>query len=95
MSINADEVRHIALLSRLELNDEEVDMYTTHLGDILQYVDKLKELDVSNVEPMSHAIPMANVLREDNIGPSLELEESLKNAPDRADPYFRVPKTTE
>ncbi len=95
MSIQPDEVKHIALLSRLELSDEEVKLYTGHLTGILEYVEKLKELDVSGVEPTSHAIPMFNVMREDEVQPSLELEEALKNAPDRQDPFFRVPRVTE
>ncbi|MBN2325698.1 MAG: Asp-tRNA(Asn)/Glu-tRNA(Gln) amidotransferase subunit GatC [Candidatus Omnitrophica bacterium] len=95
MSITADEVRHIALLSRLELSDDEVELYTGHLAEVLKYVEKLKELDVDDVEPTSHAIPMFNVMREDEVMPSLPQEDALENAPDRADPYFRVPKTTE
>lgn len=95
MSINTDDVRHIALLSRLELSDDELDMFTGHLAQILDYVEKLKELDVDNVQPTSHPIPMFNVMREDEVKPSLPQEEALKNAPDRADPYFRAPKATE
>ncbi len=95
MSITAEEVRHIALLSRLELTDDEVKLYTGHLDQILQYVEKLKELDVEGVEPTSHAIPLYNVMREDVVEKSLSKEDALRNAPDRADPYYRVPKTTE
>lgn len=95
MNITAEEVRHIALLSRLDLTDKEVDTYTAHLGDILHYVEKLKTLNVDGVEPTSHAIPLFNVMREDRIEESLTKEDALQNAPDRADPYYRVPKTTE
>jgi aspartyl-tRNA(Asn)/glutamyl-tRNA(Gln) amidotransferase subunit C len=95
MSITSDEVRHIALLGRLELTDKEVETYTAHLGDILNYVEKLKTLNVDGVEPTSHAIPLFNVMREDRIEDSLSKEDALRNAPDRADPYYRVPKTTE
>ncbi|RJP26755.1 MAG: Asp-tRNA(Asn)/Glu-tRNA(Gln) amidotransferase subunit GatC [Candidatus Omnitrophota bacterium] len=95
MSIDREEVKHIALLSRLELSEEEVDLYTGHLDGILNYVEKLKSIDVSHVEPMSHAIPMFNVLREDEIQPSLSSHEALENAPDREFPYFRVPRVTE
>lgn len=95
MSIQPEEVKHIALLSRLELSDEEVELYTGHLTGILEYVEKLKELDVEGIEPTSHAIPMYNVMREDVIEPSLDLDEALKNAPDRQGNYYRVPRVTE
>lgn len=95
MSISSDELRHIALLSRLELSDDEADLYTQHIGEILDYVEKLNELDVTGVEPTSHAVPMQNVMREDVIEPGLEIEESLKNAAEKEGRYFRVPRVTE
>lgn len=95
MSIQRDEVKHIALLSRLDLTEDEVDLYTGHLAEILDYVEKLKSLDVSNVEPMSHAVPMSNVMRDDTIEPSLSCKDALKNAPDRDGPNYRVPRVTE
>jgi len=95
MSISREEVKHIALLSRLELSEDEVDLYTGHLAEILNYVEKLKTLDVSEVEPMSHAVPMSNIFREDATAPCLSNEEALKNAPDSAPPFYRVPRVTE
>lgn len=95
MSISREEVKHIALLSRLELTEEEVDMYTEHLAEILGYAEKLQSLDISHVEPMSHAVPMFNVMRKDEITPSLPHEEAVGNAPDMEDGCFRVPKVTE
>ena len=95
MSITPEEVKHIALLSRLDLQDEEVPMYTAHLAEMLEYVEKLRELDVDGVEPMSHALPLSNVMRDDVVEPSLPREEALKNAPDRYESYFRVPRVTE
>ena len=95
MSITPEEVKHIALLSRLDLQDEEVPMYTAHLAEMLEYVEKLRELDVDGVEPMSHALPLFNVMRDDMVEPSLPREEALKNAPDRYESYFRVPRVTE
>jgi len=95
MSIDRDEVKHIALLGRLELNENEVDRYTGHLAEILNYVEKLKTLDVSGVEPMSHALPMSNVFREDAVQPSVSAADALSNAPDHDGPYFRVPRVTE
>lgn len=95
MSISQDEVKHIALLSRLELPDDEVEKYTGHISQLLNYVEKLNELDVSNVEPMSHAIPTYNVMRDDVVGESLPVEDALANAPDKDGPYFKVPRVTE
>ena len=95
MSITPEEVKHIALLSRLELKDEEVPMYTAHLAEMLEYVEKLRELDVDGVEPMSHALPLFNVMRDDMVEPSLPREEALKNAPDRYESDFRVPRVPE
>ncbi len=95
MSIDRDEVKHIALLSRLELTEEEVETYTGHLAEILDYVEKLKSLDVGQVEPMSHAIPMFNTLSKDVVQPSISTDEALANAPDREGSHFRVPRVTE
>ncbi len=95
MSISRDELKHIALLSRLELTEDEADLYTQHIGEILDYVDKLSELDVTGVEPTSHAVPMQNVMRDDVIEPGLDIEEVLKNAPEKEERYFRVPRVTE
>lgn len=95
VSLTAEEVRHIALLSRLELSDEEVERFTRELGSILEYVEQLKELNVDGVEPMSHAIPMANVFRGDEVGASLDGETALSNAPERDGPFFLTPRVTE
>lgn len=95
MSISRDELKHIALLSRLELTDDEADLYTQHIGEILDYVEKLNELDVTDVEPTCHAVPMQNIMRDDVVKPGLDIEESLKNAAEKEDRYFRVPRVTE
>ena len=95
MSISRDEVKHIALLSRLELSEDEIDVYTGHLGQILGYVEKLQTLDVSNVEPISHAVPMFNVMRDDTVVESLSHDAAMSNAPEQEDGCFRVPKVTE
>lgn len=95
MSISSDELKHIALLSRLELSDDEAKLYTQHIGEILDYIEKLNELDVTGVEATSHAVPMQNIMRDDVVGPGLEIEESLKNASEKEGRYFRVPRVTE
>ncbi|MDP8244144.1 MAG: Asp-tRNA(Asn)/Glu-tRNA(Gln) amidotransferase subunit GatC [Candidatus Hinthialibacter antarcticus] len=95
MSISSDELKHIALLSRLELTDDEAELYTQHIGEVLDYVEKLNELDVTGVEATSHAVPMQNIMRDDVIEPGLEIDESLKNAAEKEERYFRVPRVTE
>lgn len=89
--ITPDTVRHVALLSRLELSEAEIESFAKDMTNILGYVDKLAELDVSNVEPTSHSLKLSNVFREDVVKPSLSNEEALANAPDSEDGYFKVP----
>ncbi|MBO8169173.1 MAG: Asp-tRNA(Asn)/Glu-tRNA(Gln) amidotransferase subunit GatC [Thermoanaerobacteraceae bacterium] len=92
MSISKKDVEHVALLARLEFSEEELEEYTKQLNDILGYVDKLNELDTADVEPTSHVLPLNNVLREDASRDYLDNETALKNAPDKKDGMFRVPK---
>ena len=92
VEITADVVRHIGLLSRIELTDEEVTTFGEQLANILHYVDKLQELDTDGVEPMAHAVEIHNVLAADAPQESLTPEAALANAPQRDGDYFRVPK---
>ena len=94
MSTKIDEtqVRRVALLSRLELSDQEVSQFSTQLSAIFEYIEKLNELDTENVEPLAHCLPIHNVLREDVPQPSLSNDAALANAPEREDEYFKVPK---
>ena len=89
MAISKEQVEHVARLARLSLTDEEVRLYTGQLNDILQFAEKLNELDTEGVEPTSHVLPMANVLRADEKRPSLNREQALLNAPDQKDGMFR------
>jgi aspartyl-tRNA(Asn)/glutamyl-tRNA(Gln) amidotransferase subunit C len=91
MSISRDEVEKVSLLGRLLLADDELDRMTTQLGDILAYMDLLREVDTEHVEPMAHALDVANVFREDCARPSLDREEALKNAPHRDAECYLVP----
>ena len=93
--ITLKEVEQVARLARLELSDEEKERMRAQLDRILTYIDKLKELDITGVEPTSHAIPMTNVMREDELRPSFPAEIMLSNAPDREGDFFRVPKIIE
>ena len=95
MRITQEEVEHVAKLARLAITEEEKERYSQQLSNILTYIEKLKELDTSKVDPTSHVLPMKNVFREDEVRPSLPREEILKNAPDRTEEFFRVPKIIE
>ncbi len=95
--IDANLVRHIGKLSRIELTDAEVDALGCQMADILEYFDKLQELDTQNVEPMAHAVELSNVLaddtpRDDEDHDGLTVEQALANAPAREGDFFKVPK---
>lgn len=90
--ITPEQVRHVAKLARLALTDAEVERFGPQLESILEYVAKMDRLDVSNVEPMAHALPLTNVLREDVVTPSLPVDKVLQNAPESDGPFFKVPK---
>lgn len=93
--ISRQEVEHVARLARLSLTDEEKARMGEELSIILGYIDQLRELDTSGVEPTSHAIPMVNVMREDEVRPSYPVEAMLQNAPEREGDFVRVPKIIE
>ena len=95
MKITRKEVEHVAKLARLALRDEEIDILTGQLSNILTYVEKLNELDTRDVDPTAHVLPIKNVLREDEVKKSLEREKAIGNASDRTDEFFRVPKVIE
>jgi aspartyl-tRNA(Asn)/glutamyl-tRNA(Gln) amidotransferase subunit C len=88
-------VQYVARLARLELTPEEEHKLGDQLGGILDYFAKLRELDVSALEPMAHAVPLANVTRTDAVSPSLPHADALRNAPARARGLFVVPKIIE
>lgn len=93
--ISAKDVEDVARLARLELSAAEKERMGRELDGILTYIDKLRGLDTSEVEPTSHAVPITNVMRDDEPRPSLPQAETLANAPDRQDELFRVPKIIE
>ncbi len=95
MSISKEQVEHIAALARLRLTTEERDQFTIQLNQILQYAEKLNELETDHIEPTSHIDPMSNVMREDKVQPSLPREKALLNAPDHQDGMFKVPAVFE
>ena len=90
--IDQDLIRHVAMLARLKPSPAQVARLADELSAILGYFDQLKELDTTEVPPMSHALPLVNVLREDRVSPSSGVEVVLANAPQRQESFFRVPK---
>ena len=90
--LTLDDVKHVARLSRLALPEERLAALTGELESILGYIDKLAEVETSGVEPMAHALPVHNVLREDVPQDALPLEKVLQNAPETDGPFFKVPK---
>jgi len=95
MKLTLEDVEHVALLARLELSDEEKQLFATQLTKILEYVAKLDELNTDEVEPVFHVVPLSNVFREDEVKPSLPLEKVLQNAPKASHDCFSVPKIIE
>ena len=89
------DVKYVAHLARIALTPDEEKKLGAQLGHILGYIEKLRELDVSNVEPTAHAVPLVNVTRADEIRPSLPPADALHNAPRQAGGLFVVPKIVE
>lgn len=89
--IDRDQVLHVARLARLELTEEEIERMSAELSGILEHVDAIAALDLDDVEPTTHVVELANVLRPDVPDPSLPRERALESAPDAADGAFRVP----
>jgi aspartyl-tRNA(Asn)/glutamyl-tRNA(Gln) amidotransferase subunit C len=86
------EVDHVALLSRLELSEEEKKQYADQLNNILEYAKMLDELETGDVPPTAHVLPLKNVFREDRVGEHLALEKTMQNAPDQDGNFFKVPR---
>lgn len=90
--ITIKDVEHVAKLARLELTEEEKELYTKQLGDVLKYVDQMNEVDTSNVKPMAQVVDLVNVMREDKVVYEQTKEELMANAPEEEDGFFKVPK---
>ena len=93
--ISREDVEHVARLARLALGEADLERMRAELGGILGYIDRLRAVDTSGVEPTSHAVPMLNVMRADETRPCLPQDEALGGAPDRSGDYFRVPRIIE
>ncbi len=90
--IDEAKVRNVAKLARLELSDAEIQEFAGQLSAIIEYVEKMNELDTEGVEPLAHCLPMSNVFRDDIVAESLGVEKTLANAPQRDGEFFKVPK---
>jgi aspartyl-tRNA(Asn)/glutamyl-tRNA(Gln) amidotransferase subunit C len=88
--LTADEVRHVAELAKLRLTEAEIEQFAGQLSAILEYAERLQEVDTSSVPPTPYILPLVNVMRDDLSAPSLSNEEALANAPDSEDGFFRV-----
>ena len=95
MAAQGFDVKDVAHLARLALTLEEEQKFQAQLGNVLHYIAKLNEVDVSNVEPTAHAVPLVNVTRADEVRPSLSHEEAMRNAPSQVNGLFQVPKIVE
>jgi aspartyl-tRNA(Asn)/glutamyl-tRNA(Gln) amidotransferase subunit C len=91
MSISRHDIEKVALLARLQLTDDELATITSELAQIVGYVDQLGEVNTEGIEPMAHAVEVANVFRDDIVAPSLPREEALANAPHHDDRGYLVP----
>lgn len=93
--ISDETIEYVGILAKLELSDEEKEHAKKDMGSMLDYIDKLNELDTEGVEPMSHVFPVNNVFREDVVTNQDEHEKILKNAPEEKEQSFKVPRTVE
>lgn len=95
MKVGRKEVEHIAKLARLRLSEEEKEKFAQQLGQILRYVEKLRELDTKDVEPAFHVVSLQNIMCEDEVKESLPVKDALANAPATEGEYFKVPRIIE
>lgn len=95
VKISRDEVSHVANLARLDFGDDEIETLTGQMNSILDYIDKLGELNTEDVEPTYHAVPVTNAFREDERKREFSVDEALANAPDSEEGNFKVPKVLE
>lgn len=93
--ISDETIEYVGILAKLELSDEDKENAKKDMAEMLDYIDKLGELDTTGVEPMSHVFPVSNVMREDVVTNGDGSEDTLKNAPERNESGFVVPKTVE
>jgi aspartyl-tRNA(Asn)/glutamyl-tRNA(Gln) amidotransferase subunit C len=92
MSVDKNEILKIASLAKLKFNDDEIEKFTYQFNEILNYINKLNEINTDNVEPLSHPLEINSVMRDDELKISISTNKALMNAPDKDDRFFKVPK---
>jgi len=92
MPVTKKDIEKIAELANLKLSETELESFTPEMNEILNYMEKLNELDTENVEPLAHPVEQSNVFRDDILKSSISTEEALKNAPSNDEKHFKVPK---
>ena len=95
MKLSLAQVEHVAQLAQLSLSDQEKELFREQLSSILEYAQRLQQVDTSAIPPTATVLPLENVMRDDQVRPSLPLADVLANAPDTEDGYFRVPVVLE
>jgi len=95
MKLSLAQVEHVARLAQLTLSDQEKELFREQLSSILEYAQRLQQLDTSAIPPTATVLPLESVMRDDQVRPSLPLASVLANAPDTKDGYFRVPVVLE
>jgi aspartyl-tRNA(Asn)/glutamyl-tRNA(Gln) amidotransferase subunit C len=92
MSVDKNEILKIASLAKLKFNDDEIEKFTYQFNEILNYINKLNEINTDNVEPLSHPLEINSVMRNDELKISISTDKALMNSPDKDDKFFKVPK---
>ena len=95
MKHNVIDITYVAQLARLDLSADEITNFQAQLGQVLSYMEELGKLPMDGIEPTAHAVPQTNVFRKDELLPSLSVEEALRNAPQKLNDLFQVPKVVE
>jgi aspartyl-tRNA(Asn)/glutamyl-tRNA(Gln) amidotransferase subunit C len=95
MKIVKKEIEHLSVLARISVSEEEKELFGSQLSSILDYMEKLNELDTKNIEPTSHVLSLYNIDRDDMPRPSIPQEDALMNSPDHTGKFYRVPKIIE
>ncbi|HHT9138235.1 MAG TPA: Asp-tRNA(Asn)/Glu-tRNA(Gln) amidotransferase subunit GatC [Candidatus Wunengus sp. YC60] len=95
MKIERKNIEYIANLSRIELSDQEKEMFVHQLSDILSYIEKLNKLNTDNIKPMAYSLNTTNVFREDKLGQPISRDDAMFNAPSKMGVFFKVPKVIE
>jgi len=93
--VTQEDVAYVARLSRIDLDQHDLDAFVPQMQEILAYVEKLNELDTTNIEPTPHVLPLRNVTAEDSSVPSVAREDALQSAPETSDGFFHVPPIIE